>query len=353
MRFLYKKVLKPFLFLFDAELVHKVFVLIGQTLGTNFLTRSIVSFFYGYKGKDISKTIDGITYKTPVILSAGFDYNAKLTNILQSVAFGGEEVGSVTARQCAGNKKPQMIRLKKSGSIIVRKGLKNDGVDKIIQRLKNSYISKDFVVGISIARTNDQLCGTLSGGIEDYVYSLKRLTEENVGDYYMINISCPNSYCGEAYATPEALDDLLFALDKIKTTKPIYLKMPINIEWEEFSKLIDVSLKFNFIKGYSIGNLNKEISELSYPGEAEGKKRGGLSGRPCRERSTKLIKKTREKVGNTKTIFGCGGIMSVEDAIEKLDAGADLLQLITGMIFEGPHLMSDICKKIKRRGKGI
>lgn len=303
---------------------------------------------YGYHGKDISKTIDGIKYKTPVLLSAGFDYNGKLTGILASLGFGGEEIGSVTARACEGNRKPRLIRLKKSGSIIVRKGLRNDGVDTVIRRIKKSHIPKDFVIGVSIARTNDVLCKTLEGGVEDYVYSFERLNKEKIGDYYTINISCPNSYCGEAYATPHALQMLLVQLAKIKTDKPVYLKMPINLEWEDFSKLIDVSLKFPFVKGYVIGNLNKEISCLKHPEEASGKARGGMSGDPCRELSTKLIKKTRSKVGNKMTIIGCGGIMSADDAIEKINAGADLVQLITGMIYEGPHIISDICKRIEK-----
>jgi len=346
MPFLYKKVLKPILFLFDAEFIHTVFISFGHLLGTNPITRKLVSFFYGYHGKDISKVVDGITYKTPIVLAAGFDYNAKLTNILQSVAFGGEEVGSVTARECAGNDKPRLMRLKKSGSIVVYKGLRNEGVDKIIERIKNSYIPKDYVVGISIARTNDEACNTLEEGVGDYLYSFKKLNDAGVGDYYTINISCPNSFGGEDFTTSERLNILLSKLSFIKTDKPVYLKMPINISWEDFEKLLEISLRFDFIKGYVIGNLNKNYDELDYLKEAPMEYRGGLSGVPCRKHSTDLIKKTKEKFGKTKTIIGCGGIMSVEDAQEKFEAGADLIQLITGMIFEGPHLMKQIAKKL-------
>ena len=122
--------------------------------------------------------------------------------------------------------------------------------------------------------------------------------------------------------------------------------MPINISWEDFEKLLEISLRFDFIKGYVIGNLNKNYDELDYLKEAPMEYRGGLSGVPCRKHSTDLIKKTKEKFGKTKTIIGCGGIMSVEDAQEKFEAGADLIQLITGMIFEGPHLMKQIAKKL-------
>jgi len=349
MKFLYKYVLKPILFFLDAEFVHDLFTMLGRMLGSFGITRKGIHILYGYHGKDISKTVDGIKYKTPVMLSAGFDYNGKLTGILESVGFGGEEVGSVTARACEGNRKPRLIRLKKSGSIVVRKGLRNGGVDAVINRIKNSHVPKGFVVGVSIARTNDEVCNTLEVGIEDYVYSLDKLVNENVGDYYAINISCPNSYCGEAYTTPEALNNLLTEIGKIKIEKPVYLKMPINLSWQEFEALLDVSLNFPYIKGYVIGNLNKNISDLKHPHEAHGKARGGLSGNPCKELSTALIKATRAKLGDSKTIIGCGGIMSVSDAIEKFEAGADLLQLITGMIFDGPHLVSDICNEISRK----
>ena len=155
---LYKHVLKPILFLFDPENVHDFFIWTGELLGRFWLTRHLVSFAYGYrvskKSKDISKTVDGINYRTSILLSAGFDYNGRLTKILPYIGFGGEEVGSVTARPCEGNPKPRLTRLPKSKSIIVNKGLRNEGVDKIITRIKDEH--QKFVIGISIARTNDE-----------------------------------------------------------------------------------------------------------------------------------------------------------------------------------------------------
>jgi hypothetical protein len=133
---IYKHILKPILFKFNPESVHTFFVKMGILLGSNFFTRYIVSCIYGYHGKDISKKVDGLAYKTPVVLSAGFDYNGDLTQILPSLGFGGVEVGSVTARPCKGNQSPTLTRLPNSNAIIVNKGLKNDGVDVIINRLK-------------------------------------------------------------------------------------------------------------------------------------------------------------------------------------------------------------------------
>src|SRR3989344_7259153 len=133
---IYTKLIKPILFRFDPEHVHDAFVALGEKLGNFGVGRRVLSAVYGYRGRDISKTVDGIRYKTPVLLSAGFDYNARLTRILPSFSFGGVEVGSVTARPCTGNPPPRLRRLPRSRRILVRKGVRNDGVGKNIPRFK-------------------------------------------------------------------------------------------------------------------------------------------------------------------------------------------------------------------------
>ncbi len=341
-KFLYIHLLKPILFKTDPEFIHNQFVKFGELLGRFSLGRYLIRIIYGYHGPDVSKTVDGITFKTPVLLSAGFDYNGRLSQILPSMGFGGEEVGSVTARPCEGNEKPRLRRLLKNKSIIVYKGLRNDGVIKIIERLKKRIKNKkDFVLGISIAMTNDAGCSNMEDGIIDYYTSLKELAENNIGDFYTINISCPNAFGGENYAEPNRLDKLLTKLRTVKHDKPMYVKMPINVEWAEFKKLVDVILKHKF-NGVVIGNLNKNYDELEYRDEAPEKYRGGLSGKPTFKRSTELVRKTREHYGKDITIFGVGGILEPEDAIAKFEAGADLVQLITGMILNGPHLVNEI-----------
>lgn len=355
---LYKRVLKPLLFRFDPESVHDFFVSTGEFLGSNALTRALVGAAYGYRGKDISKTVDGITYRTPILLSAGFDYNGHLSNILPCIGLGGEEVGSVTARPCVGNAKPRLTRLPKSKSILVNKGLRNDGVEAIIKRLKEKKFgiplfkggapelvegAGDFVIGVSIARTNDPQSVPIQAGIEDYCYSFRRLNEENVGDYYTLNISCPNAFGAEAFTDPKLLNELLTAIKKIPCSKPIYVKMPINIPWEQFDALLKV-IDRHGLNGVVIGNLNKNYDSLDVREEAPKQYIGGLSGKPCTHLSTDLIAKTRELYGRRFTIIGVGGVMSPETAQEKFDAGADLIQLITGLIFEGPGVVKKIAK---------
>lgn len=341
----YKKVLKPIFFIFNPELVHDFMTIFGVLLGSNSLGRGLIRLIYGYKGPDVSKIVNGNKFKTPFLLSAGFDYNGQLSRILPQIGLGGEEIGSVTAKKCEGNPKPRLTRLPKSKSILVNKGLRNDGVDAIIKRLQITPREKDFVLGISIARTNDKCAATVEEGIADYVYSFKRLNEVGIGDYYTINISCPNAYGGEAFTTPLLLSKLLDALKAIPCSKPVYIKMPINLTWNEFNELLKV-IDVKGIEGVVIGNLNKDYESLDYRFEAPEYYRGGLSGKPCRKPSTDLIRQTRATYGKRFTIIGVGGVMAPEHAKEKFDAGADLIQLITGIIFEGPGLVGKMLKNL-------
>ena len=342
---LYRSVLKPILFRCNPDTVHNFFRVIGEFAGRFAFLRWIVGLFYNYHGTDISKTVDGIKYCTPIILAAGFDPNGNLTQVLSSVSFGGEEVGSITAHPCEGNPRPWFRRLVRNKAIVVFKGLANLGVDELIKKLSRTLRVRDFVVGISIARTNSADASVdTEAGIRDYVESFTKLNDAKIGDYYAINISCPNAHTGETFTKPELLSQLLPRIKEVPCAKPIYIKMPINVSWEQFVSLADIADK-NGIQGLIIGNGNKHYEDLEYPEDAPKEFRGGLSGVPCRALSTELIKKTREKYGRRFTIIGVGGIMSSDDAIEKFAAGADLIQLISGMIFEGPGLMKEICER--------
>ncbi len=346
----YKKALKPMLFRFDPEAVHDVFVSLGEKFGSTPAGRQLIAAMYGYRGADVSKTVDGIRYETPILLAAGFDYNGRLTQILASMGFGGVEVGSVTAYPCEGNEPPRLKRAIESKSLVVYKGLRNEGVDRIIERIQRRGVQQGLVLGISIAMTNAESSATLQGAVSDYYTSFKKLNDANIGDYYTINISCPNVYGGESFTDPDRLHTLLSRLSDVECQVPRYAKMPISIEWGQFRQLLNVLKEFDF-DGAVVGNLQKDYDELDIPDEAPAEYRGGLSGKPCRDRSTELIKKTRDYCGPDFTIMGCGGVMSPEDALAKFDAGADLIQLISGMIFEGPHLMRDIAGALAERGQ--
>ena len=345
---MYKHILKPILVRFDPESVHDFFTSAGESFGSHGFSRAVTDAIYGYHGRDISKTVDGITYRTPFLLSAGFDYNGHLSRILPHIGLGGEEIGSVTAQRCEGNTKPRLTRLKQSKSILVNKGLRNDGVDAIIERLKRTPREPGFVLGISIARTNCKETASVESGVADYAYSFRRLNEEGVGDYYTINISCPNAFGGETFATAERLPQLLATLKAIPCYKPVYIKMPINLPWDEFNALLRI-IDSHGMNGVVIGNLNKDYDSLDVRSEAPAQYRGGLSGKPCTHPSTDLIAKTRQTYDSRFTIIGVGGVMSPETAMEKFDAGADLVQLISGLIFEGPGLVKKMCAAYAER----
>jgi len=352
MDFLYRHVLKRILFKCNPEPVHDAFVVLGEFAGRFAPARTLFGFLYNYRGSDISKTVDGITYRTPVLLSAGFDTDGRLTRILPPLSFGGEEIGSTTFHPCEGNPRPRLTRLIRNRSIVVYKGLRNRGVDALISRLTRTPRTPQFVLGISIARTNEPDAAVdAEAGIRDYVGSFSKLVAANVGDYYTINISCPNSYTGETFIEPALLAELLPRLREIPCAKPVYVKMPINIPWEQFAMLLDIADK-NGIQGVIIGNLNKKYSDLKYPEDAPKEYRGGLSGAPCFELSNELIKKTRAAYGKRFTIIGTGGIFTPDDAMEKFRAGADLIQIVSGMIFEGPGLMKGICERYTEEQKG-
>jgi dihydroorotate dehydrogenase len=344
----YKRIVKPILFCFDPETVHDLFTTTGEFLGKFSLTRKLVHLLYGYRGRDISRVVDGVKYRVPIILSAGFDYNARLTQILPSIGLGGVEVGSVTARPCEGNPTPRLTRLPKNKSILVNKGLRNDGVEAIIKRLRKTPRIKDFVIGVSIARTNDVESSRVEDGIEDYAYSFKRLNEENIGDYYTINISCPNAFGGETFTTPELLTKLLSRLETVKTTKPVYIKLPINLSWDEADKLCQVVADSPY-QGIVAGNLNKKYESLDIRDEAPQEYRGGLSGKPCFELSNTLVYKIKEKYGQRLTVIGVGGVLREKDALYKFELGSDLLEMITGIIFEGPSIVRRIAHTLSEK----
>jgi len=352
---LYRWIVKPILLAIHPDTTHEMFATMGEWVGNFSLLRWLFGLFYNYRGADISKVVDGIKYRTPILLSAGFDPDGRQTRTMSSLAFGGEEIGSITANVCKGNPRPHYDRLVRDRSFIVHKGLKNKGVDALIKKLSENPVDvrhpQELVLGISIGRTNEPSASTdVDAGIADYVESFKKLNEANIGDYYTINISCPNAFGGETFTDPALLEQLLPRLREIKCAKPVYIKMPINLQWEQFSELLEIADKNN-IQGVIIGNLNKNYDDLKYREDAPKEYSGGLSGAPCFALSNGLIRKTREKYGKRFTIIGTGGIMSPEDAMEKFAAGADLVQLITGMIYEGPGLMKKICERYAKESR--
>ena len=335
-RFLYRGILKPLFFRQDPEDVHDVMTKVGVMLGAHALTRIIIQWKFGYSDPSLQQRIWGITFPNPIGLAAGFDKDAELTSIIPSVGFGFEEIGSVTGLPCAGNPKPRLWRLPKSRGLVVWYGLKNKGSKYISEKLRGKKFQ--FPIGTSVAMTNCSANLDTTTAISDYHMAFEAFT--TIGDYYTVNISCPNVTGGQPFVEPEKLDLLLTDLDTINTTKPVCIKLSPDISLDELDKILAVAEKHR-VHGIICGNLtknkdNKRILDSNIP------EHGGISGKPTEELSNALISHIYKSKKDKFVIIGCGGVFSAEDAYKKIRSGASLIQLITGMIFEGPQVVSEI-----------
>lgn len=340
--FLYSRVAKPLFFLIDAEKVHNSMTQTGKLLGRNLVTQKMTEVAFSFKHPSLHTMFDGISFPNRVGLPAGFDYNGDLTQILPSVGFGWHTIGTVTLEPYGGNPKPRLGRFPDSKALLVNKGLKSLGTKKVIQEL--SQLSFQVPTAISIASTN-KLFESEKAQLLDIVTSFRLFEQSSVKhQLYELNISCPNTFGGEPYTTCPRLESLMDAIDKIKLSKPLYVKMPIDQSEAETKELLSVLNKHN-VQGVIFGNLTKDRNNplVTEADRLEWQKRkGNLSGKPTWERSNNLISLTKKHYKNRFTIVGTGGIFTAEDAQHKLDLGADLLQLITGMIYQGPQTIGAI-----------
>ena len=342
LHFLYGKVAKPIFFLNDPEVVHDRMTRIGSFLGSYRPTRALTSLFFNYENPRLEQKILGIRFTNPIGLAAGFDKNAELTGIMPSVGFGFEEIGSVTGYACGGNPKPRLWRLKKSKGLVVHFGLKNDGADVVASRLKKlSFTNR---IGTSVAMTNCKDNLDTHKAVLDYAKAFKAFVD--IGDYFTINISCPNALGGQPFVAPYRLDYLLDIIDEVKTRKPVFLKISPDISQYDLDSILDVAEKHR-VHGIICTNLTKKkdnpkIIDENLPNV------GGVSGKPVQELSDKMLSYVYKTRKNKFVIIGLGGVFNAEDAYKKIRLGASLVQMITGMIFEGPQVVSEINRGLIR-----
>ncbi len=347
--YLYRNAVKPYLFKREPEQVHDMFVNMGNKLGKSRLLRGLTSASFSYNNKFLEQKVDGVTYKNPVGLSAGFDKEADMIPILPKVGFGFLQIGSVTLEPYGGNPGKRAVRLKKSQGIIVNYGLKNKGIKEIKERIPKQGECV-VPISVSIAKTNCKATACTENGIRDYVGSIVISEQHNLGDLYTINISCPNTADGEPFSSLENIDKLLTAIDELHIEKPLYLKMPIDKTWEEYEALLEVISKHK-VEGLVIGNLLKDRTDPSIIDPIPEGQKGGISGKPTEKTCNKLIFNTYAKYKDRFTIIGVGGVFSAEDAYLKIKLGSTLVQLITGMIFRGPQLVGEINKGLVKLAK--
>lgn len=341
---LYRRVAKPVLFRQAPDDVHNRMVRSGKRLQPHRTFQRLVSGVWAYQHPHLlSQEYHGILFRNPVGLSAGFDKNFELSPLLKAIGFGFMEGGSLTYQPCAGNPRPWFHRLPNSKSLVVYAGLGNEGAKAIVRRLQSypPQTFQDFPLNVSVAKTNSPDASTDQEAIADYVGSLRLLKAAGLGSMVTLNISCPNTYGGEPFTTPERLDSLLTAVDAVDLHQPVFIKMPSHLPWTEFRQLLQVAAKHR-IAGVTISNLAKDRRTAKLADPLPDSVKGNLSGKPTWELSNNLIRHTYHEFGQRFTIIGVGGISSAEDAYTKIRLGASLVELITGMIFEGPQLIGQI-----------
>lgn len=335
----YRHCFKPIAFRLDPELVHDHFIDVGHWLGRIALARWFIAKLFRVEHPILRQQFHGVTFANPVGLSAGFDKDGLVSSIIPSVGFGFAEIGTVTAGAYAGNPKPRLLRLPKSHGIVVNYGLKGEGATTVAQRLQSVPASIPRI--ISIGRTNSVTTVECRAGILDYQQCLEVCLAAKVGDVYELNISCPNTSGGEPFTTPQLLTQLLGAIRQLHLKQPLWLKMPINLAWEQFQLLLEVAVQYN-VAAVVIGNLNKDRTDQTIMDQIPPTMGGAISGKPTWQLSNDLIAKTYQHYSKQLMIVGVGGIFSAEDAYTKIKLGASLVELITGMIFQGPQLIGQI-----------
>lgn len=337
---MYEKILKPIFFRIDPERIHDFFIWFGGLLGSNQFTRGIVASICDYEHPSLATRVAGIDFKNPVGLGAGFDKDARLTKIIPAVGFGFMEVGAITHFPYEGNRGLRCLRLPDDHSLIVYYGLKNTGAEAIEKRLKKMKFR--FPVGVNIAKTNRaDIKGEKS--IEDYVETYKMLSHYFA--YATLNVSCPNAQDGVLFQDPAMLETLLAAIAKEKKTCPVFLKISTHLSMEEVDAIIAVVEKYPLVDGFIIGNLAKDRSSLRLRSRQEQLDvipEGGISGAPIRVLSTEMVRHIYRATDGRYVLIGVGGVFTAEDAYEKIKAGASLVQLVTGLIYEGPLMVKRI-----------
>jgi dihydroorotate dehydrogenase len=336
------QLVKPILFLFSPEKAHQLTTgLLRFILRIRFF-KGLVNIFFNYHHPKLKKELFGLTFNNPIGLAAGFDKNAELIDDFSNLGFGFIEIGTLTPKAQSGNDQPRLFRLPSDKALINRMGFNNDGVEAAVKRLANR--KSNIIIGGNIGKnkvTSNELA------VNDYLNCYHVLY--NYVDYFVVNVSSPNTPGLRELQEKEPLKKLLQTLidenQKKEKSKPILLKIAPDLTKSQLDDILDITeqLKLDglIISNTTIDrqNLNTSIATLEKIGA------GGLSGAPILEKSNDVLKYIRK--GNPDVpIIAVGGIMSPEDAISKIDAGANLLQIYTGLVYQGPGLIKRINKAL-------
>ncbi len=340
---MYKVIIRPFFFLFDPEKIHHFTFasirILCKIPGIAFVFRKL----FLIEDPKLERKLFGLTFKNPVGLAAGFDKNGALYNELANFGFGFVEIGTVTPKAQEGNPKNRLFRLTEDSALINRMGFNNEGVTAAVEQLKanNNKVLIGGNIGKNTSSTSDQYA-------TDYTTCFNTL--HPYVDYFVVNVSCPNV---GSMAKLQDKDFLLNLLNKIQqanqlfdTYRPVLLKIAPDLNTNQLDEIIELIAETK-LDGVIASNTSMDRSQLkTSESRLEEIGNGGLSGKPVKDLSTQTIKYLAEKSNKAFPIIGVGGIHSEKDALEKIAAGADLIQIFTGFIYEGPGLVKRINKAI-------
>lgn len=343
---MYKAIIRPFLFTKQPEEAHNLtfrLLKLINNLGLGYILR----LMYGYKHPSLEREVFGIKFPNPVGLAAGLDKDAEVSDVLGDIGFGFVEIGTVTPKGQPGNPKPRAFRLVDDQALINRMGFNNEGVEACVSRLKKRKTK--LIIGGNIGK--NKLTAN-EDAISDYEKCFNALFPHV--DYFVVNVSSPNTPNLRELQDKKPLTKLLLHLMNLNkqntNPKPILLKIAPDLTNEQLDDIVDIVLESK-IAGLVSSNTTISRSNLSYSkNKVDEIGNGGLSGLPLKERSTEVIRYINEKSKGKFPIIGVGGIHSAQDAIEKLKAGASLVQIYTGFIYEGPALVKKINKKLVTNG---
>ncbi|WP_298777542.1 quinone-dependent dihydroorotate dehydrogenase [uncultured Polaribacter sp.] len=340
---MYKLIIRPIFFLFDPEKIHYFTFSLVKFLCKIPLFSSLFRSIYQVNDKKLERNLFGLTFKNPVGLAAGFDKNAVLYNELANFGFGFIEIGTVTPKGQVGNPKKRLFRLKDDKGIINRMGFNNEGLEIAIQQLKKN--KGNVIIGGNIGKNTQTSPENYTADYEECFKGLHAYV-----DYFVLNVSCPNVGSHAKLNDKDYLIELISACQKLndefEKQKPILLKIAPDLNNVQLDEIIELVAETN-IDGVIASNTSTTRSNLK-----ASKKRleeignGGVSGQPIKNQSTKVIQYLADKSNKSFPIIGVGGIHSEADALEKIKAGADLVQIYTGFIYEGPSLVKRINKAI-------
>ena len=335
---MYKKIISPFLFLFDPEKIHTFTFFLIKVFFKIPILGFIIESFYKVKSPKLVRKLFGLTFENPVGIAAGFDKNATHISEFEKFGFGFIEIGTVTPKPQDGNPKKRLFRLKGDTAIINRMGFNNDGVTKIKNRLKKNY---NVLIGGNIGKNK---VTPNSQAKNDYIICFKELY--NYVDYFVVNVSSPNTPGLRELQSKEFLNDLFIDLNKLRSKeiikKPILIKISPDLSKEKILEILEV-IDINNIDGIIATNTTIDHPDLKSKNKNE---TGGLSGAPLNDKSNEVISFISNKTNGKLPIIGVGGISTPEQAVKKIEAGAHLIQLYTGIIYEGPGIVRKINKKL-------